>query len=364
VTFQQQVLTIEPAGLTDPVLPNCHHPEIIDIAISKQAALDIWQNRKSTRLELHIYTDGSRHSARSGYGCLIEQNPTVSIKHSLPHWTSIATAELSAILMSLTWTHSNTPPQRHIHLWTDSKSGLQMLQKRHDRFNGNLIKQIWTAIHVLISLDYRITLHWIPGHFKIPGNETADTLAKDGVFSEACPLTTANDLRMIQQEMKLTVLRQWQAQWQQGTRGQYYRNLIQKPSLRHPSSLLLSVTSKANCHRLMKFWTGDNFLALSRYKYKKIGTYSCHCGAAIETVRHHLSECPDFADIRERYLGHIPRRILCDTKRMLLDKRYINDTANFLVHSTHLHMQKRIHWHFETSRPSGMARRHLTPQRS
>ena len=68
---------------------------------------------------------------------------------------------------------------------TDALSVLQALQSGRKTDLNDLS----TALASLCS-SHAVTLQWIPSHCKVPGNETADTLAKGGADKEQTDRST------------------------------------------------------------------------------------------------------------------------------------------------------------------------------
>ena len=72
---------------------------------------------------------------------------------------------------------STNPENRSINILSDSKAALLALTSTEVKF-----KLVWDCIKLIkeLSTDNVVTLIWVPGHSNVFGNETADTLAKEG----------------------------------------------------------------------------------------------------------------------------------------------------------------------------------------
>ena len=164
-------------------------------------------------------------------------------------------------------TSSNLETQSVVFL-TDAKSVLEALQA------GKLPELIEALSGV--SKQNRITLQWIPSHCGVPGNETADRLAKQGSS-------------MQQPDVPMTYSRK--------------KNLIK--TIRRPST-----TSRDDYHLLnrqeqvtiFRLRTGHNRLRNHMFSKFKIGeTALCTCGQEPQTTEHVLQTCPGLDTLRNTH---------------------------------------------------------------
>ena len=70
-------------------------------------------------------------------------------------------------------------------LLTDALSILQALQSNRYTNHNNL-----SAALASLCRSHAVTLHWIPSHCNVPGNEAADSLAKEGTTKEQVDRST------------------------------------------------------------------------------------------------------------------------------------------------------------------------------
>ena len=136
-----------------------------------------------------IYTDGSATAGTTNGGyaviCTIgpAESPTVtnSIGKRGRTITSSYDEEKAALLTALKWIRENQ--MKNILICTDSQSLCKAITSQS--------ADTMQIRDIIASLSENIHLQWIPGHMEIPGNEMADTLAKEATKFETKPEETS-----------------------------------------------------------------------------------------------------------------------------------------------------------------------------
>lgn len=131
---------------------------------------------------LTIYTDASKLSDDSEVGAAVWiPKYRIILSNKCPSLSSVFTGEAVAILEAILYISSHKPNKTII--FTDSKSCLQALLSNQFKSKSRfpLILKIKEALYKCSQADLRVVLAWIPGHVGIPGNETADSCAKQAV---------------------------------------------------------------------------------------------------------------------------------------------------------------------------------------
>ena len=112
------------------------------------------------------------------------------IKSRLDSKCSKNQAEQIAIINALEVVEKLNVPEnssRTATVYTDSKITLDSLQ--NPRNHGYLIVEIRKRVATLQELKWKIKFFWVKAHAGNPGNETADTLAKEAARSRLIDIT-------------------------------------------------------------------------------------------------------------------------------------------------------------------------------
>lgn len=171
-----------------------HHAfDSIHIEASKEAAKEYHDRILPSLKGIVIYTDGSKQKdGKNGAGYAIMHDgvmlePLVEV-NTLPEHSGVYDSELTAIAAALRFVHSNVRFRSAsglptITIFTDSQSSAAALRKmlKYWTTEGPLSEANMAAMDIRHLLQPRATLDlaWIPGHWKVAGNDMADTAANE-----------------------------------------------------------------------------------------------------------------------------------------------------------------------------------------
>ena len=234
---------------------------------------------------LRFYTDGSR--SESAVACAgTGKDMTLQIR--LPDAASIYTAELTAILETLTILQHS--PHQFILVITDSLSALDALH--HFDFKHPLIFRI-LSIYTEMSTSKDVVFVWCPSHVGIRGNERADLLAKQALSHRPCDFRIP--FRDYYQDVKRMCRAQWQSEWEQAAPNKLLE-------------IMPEITSWPRGQRedrreevvLARSRIGHTHLTHNYLMNRELAP-ECHACCCPLTVKHILIECADFIHIRRNF---------------------------------------------------------------
>ena len=123
---------------------------------------------------LEIYTDGSvLDDGAAGAAFVVPEFSNMTHSFSLPA-VSVYTAELVAILMALQHMNAIHTPPSAIVICRGSKAALSSIGSDSANAREDLMSEIVTTTHQLITRGTEVRFQWVPAHVNLSGNEKAD----------------------------------------------------------------------------------------------------------------------------------------------------------------------------------------------
>ncbi|XP_050715642.1 uncharacterized protein LOC126998207 [Eriocheir sinensis] len=121
------------------------------------------------------YTDGSVDPVSGRTGAAAITGETRLLCRTADHCSTLQT-ELAALLLALE--HAQARPELTVVIHTDSRAGLEALQRPRVTDNVGLVTSVLGSLQSLAAQGKCVRLHWIPSHVGVRGNEAADEAAK------------------------------------------------------------------------------------------------------------------------------------------------------------------------------------------
>ena len=193
---------------------------------------------------------------------------------------------------------------------TDSQSALAALREGPASQTSPLEIEIWEAlVRLQRAHTQQIYLQWVPSHCDIPGNERADSVAKDAAAlpQEAVPVDVRTAHRAAARVVRAQTIDAWPAGW--------FSRLMEghlPPTIRG-----MDRDAAVDVHQLRAgHWSGSNqyMHRIGRSPTRECqGCNDLHCRAGwcllcreeADTPEHILLRCPALMGLRLRLTGHI-----------------------------------------------------------
>ena len=266
---------------------------------------------------IHIYTDGSKNNNQVGFAAVL---PSTSFKRKLPPNDTVFTAELCAILTAIPLLIPLD--DTNITIFSESISALQSITNKFS--NHPLVKEIHIWIKMVSQRGKSINFCWIPSHVGIQGNETADTKAKEAAIEERY-MDRPLPFKDFYPKINNSVAMLWQQSWHlSGTKLREIKDNIRQWETSLHKNRKLERT-------LARLRIGHTRLT---HRYLLEGDVPPLCEECYVqlTVKHIMTECPEFREQRITHFGKDGIREPITLKEILDDNPdLIQHVYDFLV---------------------------------
>ncbi|XP_050709221.1 uncharacterized protein LOC126994012 [Eriocheir sinensis] len=152
------------------------------------------------------YTDGSVDPVSGRTGAAAITGETRLLCRTADHCSTLQT-ELAALLLALE--HAQARPELTVVIHTDSRAGLEALQRPRVTDNVGLVTSVLGSLQSLAAQGKCVRLHWIPSHVGVRGNEAADEAAKRAAAGPT--ITRRVPLSLQQTKAEARHVASWQA---------------------------------------------------------------------------------------------------------------------------------------------------------
>ena len=212
-----------------------------------------------------------------------------------------------ALKMALKITPATT--NKEVFIFSDSQAALMAMRRPRMPSGQVFLRGCVDRLQELEDRGAVVQFRWTPAHQGIPGNEIADSQAKQAAQADISP-SEPNNLyiqlasavkRRIRQEAKAA----WALAWAKEKSGRATNKLLEAPT-----------------KKVLDFWNGQRrvssstmlqirtgIIGLNQYlsKIKVRDSPFCDCGLDYEMPQHVVMECPRFEDIRKEIWEELER---------------------------------------------------------
>jgi ribonuclease HI len=240
-----------------------------------------------------VYTDGSVNKHDKKVGCsFVVPEFKYSRGFRLPGDSSILTAELIAIVMSLEWIDEVKPS--NVVIFSDCMSAIMSVQKFNP--DNKIVHDIQKLNKSLCEQGIMVEIAWVPAHVGVFGNEWADYVAKKASEYRKIDIHVKLNTSEVKNIYKAQMKIDWQTTWNNYNNNNNLR-VIQPNIKLHMENWKVSRTLEVQFHQLRLGKSGylNHFL----HGIKQHPDGKCdRCGIK-EDVKHFLLECDGFKSERK-----------------------------------------------------------------
>ena len=243
------------------------------------------EHLRSHQDSITLYTDGSKTDTGVGFAVV---GGGCDISRRINGTASVFTAELLAILEAVE--QSQRMVGEITTIITDSKSSIQAINRLYH--DNPIVQEIKKAIR---NSNKDVKLCWVPSHVGVPGNENADSSAREATTSPTIHRTPLprSDIKCNIKQKAHTF---WKQRWQQESPTNKLREITATTSLLPNSSCADREWERG----LVRLRIGHCHLT---HSHLMAGGQPPECEDCntIVTVKHIILECPSFENQRRRF---------------------------------------------------------------
>jgi ribonuclease HI len=195
------------------------------------------------------------------------------------------------------------PNITHIAFFSDSAAAVRAIEDPKPSSAQYFSLSFHNHIRPLIKAhpNLSVSVSWCPSHCNIPGNERADTLAKEATFL-GCQLPFSTTRSNAKRRAKAGTAKAWPKEWSKTPKeGQFAIANRLKPSLNPTTHFNVLKDKREVFGRVLQCRTGHAYTGEFRQAFLPLALdlHTCPCdNTTIETRSHILAECPRYNDHR------------------------------------------------------------------
>jgi len=169
-------------------------------------------------------------------------------------------------------------------IFSDSLSAIQSLDSIRPLSRPDIVEEIFELKQ---QINSAVTVAWIPAHVGIPGNEIADSLAKEALSNQAIDTALAPDKKEILDKIDEHVMHKWQEAWTSSREAKHYKKI--QPNVN--TKIKLADPNRRKEVFLTRLRLGVCPLNHYTYIQKNHPTGLCSACGVPQTIEHYLMHC-------------------------------------------------------------------------
>lgn len=309
--------------------------------LAAEEHLNIINSTKSNSRVYNIYTDASNipNPKSNGIGIGIaafNQNQlTYKSKENIGNSQIVYNGELQGITQAIEYSENIAKIGSKFRIFSDNQAGLYRLNRPSDNPGQNCQIRAINSAKSIKAKGAKIELYWAPGHFDIPGNELADSLAKEATLKYPnSDITSFANLGLNIKKLK-------RIEWANYLNSAKPTSYIKRFKWNISSKMTIPIDTKrelASAFYQLKF--GHGYIKSYLYRLNHVGNNKCSCGVK-ETPDHLLLSCINLKEAREELKNQLNNNL--NLRLLLHTKIGIVYTLQF-IHKTRIATRG---WHLE-----------------
>jgi len=254
--------------------------------------------------EILVFTDGSTlgNPGPTGAGAVVYlegYNTTpILLKRSVSSFSNNYAGEVEAIDLALNFLHITEVHDKEIHMYTDCQAAIQsVFSTQTPKTKIATIQNAQRLRKELHDRNNSLTVHWIPGHMNITGNDLADRQAKEAA-KEAVDVVSHDrvDGRSANLMLHERAIEKWKVQYQVSETTEVVKEVIAKAGDRK----CVGEKHRATYSKINQLISGHTKLKNHWAKVTNSHDRDCNHCSVPETINHFLFECRKFTDARKK----------------------------------------------------------------
>jgi ribonuclease HI len=248
-----------------------------------------------------IYTDASSNATKEsvgvGIGIIVKTPPSPSThyeKKNIGTEQLVYNGELEGATMAVEYAARKARLGLNFHIFSDNQAGLWRLKTPSDNPGQDCQIRAIKAARKAKLKGATVTLHWVPGHRDIEGNERADILAKGATLIRSTNKTMS--FAMLGFKIKQIKTTEWKRKLQKDTETthQYNNPHSYRKQFRwclKSKLMVIADTPRKTAGAFYQLKIGHGYIKSYLYNIGHAVNDRCSCGAK-ETAEHLLLSCP------------------------------------------------------------------------
>ena len=279
---------------------------------------------------------------------------------------TVYSGELQGIVMALNIIISQIAHSQisHATIFTDNQSAIRSTENPLSQSGQQILRFIVESINTLREKGINPELHWVPAHKEIERNELADVAAKEatgwrkvkrrnGKLREIDTNHTAPQIPLPflrsagKAHLSKLLFEKWEEEWQNEKKGRALFKIAPSPTRKvlHIHGKLPKWVSSL----IVQMRTGK--IGLRKFLHERnvpeVKDARCGCKRGEETVRHVLTECTRFKEIRRTMWAREVRKARLnwiDLRTILTTPAYVKRAALFMQKTDLLGQFRGLKW--------------------